>query len=126
MLAYYQWGSVLLLLVAVGFSVGAVWQLIRVAVPTVTMPRYEWQEVATLEQFEDAAKERSPEGQRKAESPAELESRWKRKRASAVANERHDGTQGLLFAMAGLAVSLPLYAWHHGVLRRSREGEGDS
>lgn len=51
---YYQFASMVLLLIMVGFTISGLWGLVRIGIPTLTVQSYEWKRVSTLDRYLDA------------------------------------------------------------------------
>lgn len=107
--------------------------LLRMMVPKLSMPQYEWQQVQSFEAYKNGrGKPRwaarpveesaaTPVDVQEEDSEEELRRAWAEHRTLAIEGEKRRGLWDLLQAMVTLVVAVPVYWWHRRGAKRHRD-----
>lgn len=134
-MGYYQFASVVLLLVIVGFSISGLWGLVRIGIPALTVQSYEWKRVSTLDRYiendyreENGLYYRLGRFEKTDTSKTfggltrqKVEEKWRMAQADVLYEERRGGLQQILFWFVAVVVCLPLYLYHHKAVKKARQ-----
>ncbi len=133
-LGYYQFASVVLLLIMVGFTISGFWGLVRIAIPNLTVVGYEWKRVSTLDRYIEAEYreesglyyrmgrvEKNDRAKTGGLTRAQVEDKWETAKEDTLYEERRGGLQQILFWFVAVVVCLPLYLYHHKAVKKARQ-----